>query len=454
MARVSHGLTAVAAVLLTGCLGTSVSVWQPAELDQQPFNDTVCTNSHIPVGPSDADMVRQDQEIELLVTAGIGCIRFDVLWREIEPQKGQFEFAAYDTVVEKLSRAGLDILALVTYATPWATVDESDSSIAPEDFGRFAGAVADRYAGTISYYEVWNEPNWVFWRPEPDPDVYGALFLQAATDIRAADPEAQVVIGGTFSIPGMLEDRLWGFLYDTADAHPQIGRAMDILSYHPYTQFQQAAPETGKDSDVQPSLVRMTNQIRAFADAVGGPQRLWNTEAGWSSDLVGERDQALYRVRALLISAWLGVERFHMFNAVDGDPDKGVPLEAERHYGMVYYDVDPTDGQTNLPKPAYTAVSRLLNLARGTAVVRDPGFSDIPDDDGSFLVSLAAPGRLVQIAWHSDPGSDERRELQPPAGWTFDHAVRVLDGTDVPRPPDDVYAIGEDPLAVTFVIAD
>ncbi len=60
---------------------------------------------------------------------------------------------------------------------------------------RFARAVAERYGDTFTYYQVWDEPNIApHWGAKgADPVDYLGLLREAAVNIRAADPGAQIV---------------------------------------------------------------------------------------------------------------------------------------------------------------------------------------------------------------------------------------------------------------------
>jgi polysaccharide biosynthesis protein PslG len=59
-----------------------------------------------------------------------------------------------------------------------------------------AGLAAQRYAGKVGAYEIWNEPNAApYYGPQPDPAGYTELLKAAYPAIKAADPDA-TVIGG------------------------------------------------------------------------------------------------------------------------------------------------------------------------------------------------------------------------------------------------------------------
>src|SRR5205085_2459864 len=64
---------------------------------------------------------------------------------------------------------------------------------------RYDGDGLDDAPGSprMAYWEVWNEENIaLFWPTKPDAAEYSALLKATAQTIRAADPNAKVVLGG------------------------------------------------------------------------------------------------------------------------------------------------------------------------------------------------------------------------------------------------------------------
>lgn len=450
LSRISLAIT----LLASGCTVAPDAPWRPLRYSDHPFNATVCVSSHLELGSSPAAVAERAFEIEMLKRLGIGCIRRDFIWKEIEPKRGEFHFENLDRARDELDAAGIEVLALLAYSNPWAEqIEGNDSSIDPADYAAFGRAVATHFRGRVRYYEIWNEPNWVFWRPDPDPVAYGVLFKATATAIREADADARIVLGGTFSLPGMLAGRVWDFVYDVADAHPDIGDYFDILSYHPYTEFQVKAPEAGVEGDERhPSLVQMTRAIeRAGQDIYGGGKPIWNTEAGWASSNVGDDNQALYIVRALLLSAYLGVERFHVYTTFDGNPAHApAGLPAEAWYGFLGWDPDPVTGETAAIKPAYRAIENLLTLTQGLRVVLDPDVSQAPDtEEDVFRVSLGDETKLISFFWRATASGVARTiSAEPPAGWRLSSARYLLSQQDA---AGTSFILGGDPLAVTYV---
>ena len=153
------------------------------------------------------------RELKVLRAAGVGLVRQEFNWAEFEPLDpdehpdiGQDAWVKYDQIVAAAGDAGVEILARLDRAPSWATpgfdpranpwmqAPPADNA----DFAAFAGQLAARYRGKISYYQVWNEPN-LFgeWGGNPpNPAEYLAMLRAVGKAIRAADPEARIVLAG------------------------------------------------------------------------------------------------------------------------------------------------------------------------------------------------------------------------------------------------------------------
>ena len=128
-------------------------------------------------------------------------------WNRLESRKGWFEWAKFDQAVE-VARAHNDhvlgsprVLGHVGLSAP-ASVPAADRAYYPPtsnaDFAAYATAVVHRYKDRIHVWEIWNEENSsIFWRPAPSASAYAKLLKAAYAAIKAEDPTATVVMGGT-----------------------------------------------------------------------------------------------------------------------------------------------------------------------------------------------------------------------------------------------------------------
>src|SRR4029453_4322061 len=111
-----------------------------------------------------------------------------------------FRMGEADGVGAAAEAVGLRVLFILGYGNPLhgppqAVVDEAGRRA----FAAFAAAAAPRCGGRGHRWEVWNEPNHVFfWNGpgvRPDPVQYAALVRAAVAAIRAADPHGEILIG-------------------------------------------------------------------------------------------------------------------------------------------------------------------------------------------------------------------------------------------------------------------
>jgi hypothetical protein len=175
---------------------------------------------------------------------GVGWVRFDIEWNNVQRRGPRtFDFVDYDRVVRAVVGHGLRPLAILDYTPEWARSSEcTDSPVcrprSSTEFATFAGIVATRYAGAgLRTWEIWNEPNLTqFYRPKPDPVSYAGLLRAAYAAIKAADPGAMVISGGTSPTQTAHDGstiRASDFL--TAVYAAGGKNSFDAVAHHPYT---------------------------------------------------------------------------------------------------------------------------------------------------------------------------------------------------------------------------
>jgi hypothetical protein len=254
---------------------------------------------------SDAKLAKRLDDIK---TLGATWIRVDFTWPAIQPDNPrEYHWQLYDHVVKAATTKHLKILAVVGYTPPWAREPQcaaleknnetSAQKCAPrsnDEFGRFAGAIAKRYAGqSIRGWEIWNEPNlsgyWKTAQPDRkvfvDPKAYAGIANAAAAQIRRYNPDSAVVTGGLSpmfepSYPaGMRQSDYLAQLLPRLNAH-----LFDGVSIHPYTW-----PVLPSKQAVYNAFYTVDNgkpeyNLRTvMADAGWGNKEIWGTEFGAST---------------------------------------------------------------------------------------------------------------------------------------------------------------------------
>jgi len=115
------------------------------------------------------------KSLELARDGGYKWIRQDFAWNDIEISgKGIYTdtrnpgmvvnaWDKYDFIVDEANKYGMQIMARLDSPPVWARMpgdDVQQYTKGPpnnnDDFGDFAAAVAQRYVGKVSYFQIWN----------------------------------------------------------------------------------------------------------------------------------------------------------------------------------------------------------------------------------------------------------------------------------------------------------
>jgi len=172
---------------------------------------------------------------------GLGAtwVRFDIPWAATERMRGVYDWSRYDAIVDLALVRGLRPLVILDYNNPlYSGKAEMKAAVRTSanraGFAAWARATAAHFAGRVTAYEVWNEPNHAyFWQPKPRASEYAALLRAAYPAVKAGDPSA-LVIGGAMAVGGSVSfvppvDFLTGMYSAGARGY------FDALSDHPST---------------------------------------------------------------------------------------------------------------------------------------------------------------------------------------------------------------------------
>lgn len=229
--------------------------------------------------------------------AGVGIVRMDFLWQDIEPEPGKFEFDKYDHIVDLLTRNNIEVLGLLNYSVGWASVDGRWNS-PPKDnklFIDYAVKVVRRYKNKVKYWEVWNEPDSViYWAKQDRLKSYSELLKVTYKAIKEIDPGCKVLNGGLASGPAGVN-----CLYETGAKD-----YFDIMNIHIFQSPLQARAEN--------IIISHLEAARKLMNKHGDENKnIWITEIGcpgvkpgvqtknwWLGDNPDEETQALWVEKA------------------------------------------------------------------------------------------------------------------------------------------------------------
>jgi hypothetical protein len=362
---------------------------------------------------------------EFLDELGVVWLRGTFNWSEIEPEKDRWDFSKYDDLVERSGAAGKKVLAILAYDVPWIHEDKRDRrAVSGEQlpyYLRYVEEVVRRYRGKIQAYEIWNEPNWLFWKGRKE-DFY-ELSRAAAAKIREIDPDAIIAAGAFNRVP---KNFIRGMFRSGAM------EAIDAVSFHPY------------DISPQGSL-RLYDRFRKTLEEQGYTGDIWVTEigyptGGWYPTRVSESRLPGYVVKTLAGLAVRGAKIccwYQLFNP-HNQGESPSPLDSELYFGLAYPDYRLKKGAA-----AYALCGRYL---AGTEY--RPGLPQrdrIPPSVESLC--FRGPGRNTLILWNR-AGIPLRLAVTLPGTGQRLHDIVSGGGQDLDE--QAVLRIGGVPIIITW----
>ena len=407
------GLGAVS-IGIAGALALLWYIWrQPAE--PVPFTDLNPYGANFFLA-REVEAWKQEKTLEMAQAAGIGWIKQQFSWEEIEPHnKWQYEWTKYDRIVELAERYGMEVIARLDRPPDWTRENNQFKTRPPDnlnDYGDFVHAFVERYRGRVRYLQIWNEPNlsaeWGFQRV--DAVAYVRMLKVAYQRAKEADPDI-VVLSAPLAIT--LEDASMRGNHNDLIFLEQMYEAgaadyFDILSANAFGL--DLPPEDPPSSNVL-NFRRVELQQEIMARYGDGDKAVWLNEYGWNAppasfpdeiltwERVTEAEQADFTVRGIAWARehwpWLGVVNIWYFRQV-GD----VPPEQPAYYFAM---VDPEFN----PRPVYHAVRQATQQqgAAGAGVSNGPpAMPSVPVYLlASLCVVLLAGGMALWRPWERRP---------------------------------------------------
>ncbi|HOX39525.1 MAG TPA: cellulase family glycosylhydrolase [Candidatus Brocadiia bacterium] len=328
------------------------------------------------------------RDLELMKASGIEMIRMDFTWTAIEREKGKYDFAACDQLLNDMDAMGIRCLMVIDYGN---SLYEEASPSREETRAAYARMVEDaarRYRGRNVIWEVWNEPNLPrFWQPIQNVDDYMALVKALVPAIRRGDPDSCVVAPACSGIAlGWLEEcfkRGMLELVDGVSVHPYRG-----IFYTPARNFFPKGGESRRklnEERLAPestiSEYRALNELMAKYKPDGRKVALLCGEWGYSTAWMSWEMQGAYMARSWLVNQYCGATVSIWYDWVDDGPD---PKATEDNFGTI---------NKGNPKPAYRAMHNLIAQLKGYRFV-----GRIPvgaSRDYAMLYSDGAKAKLV-----------------------------------------------------------
>ncbi|MCB0922825.1 MAG: cellulase family glycosylhydrolase, partial [Actinobacteria bacterium] len=210
---------------------------------------------------------------------GATTVRIDVSWRMLQPT-GPGAFDAWgarqvDAAINAAADRGLRPLVTLWMSPQWAT-GSADERTPPTTSGALAAwqdftqAMVERYGDRVDSWEIWNEPNHNDFMRGASPRAYAKVLRSANAGIKAADPSATVVFGGTQYV-----DVSW-----IRKVFAAGGTTYDVMGVHPYQGVADEAPEL-PDNGSMYRLGRVPALYSLMSKKGHAGRPIWFTEFGW-----------------------------------------------------------------------------------------------------------------------------------------------------------------------------
>lgn len=325
-------------------------------------------------------------EMQLLADSGVRWIRTDLVWLRTEVKKGQYDFSAYDRLLDHLERHRLRAILILDYGNPLYDGGFSPHTDAGRQaFARWAVAAVKHFHGRDIVWEMYNEPNILpFWTPRPNVDDYIKLAQTVGQAIHRVYPQ-EVIIGP--ALAGSVDKR---GRREFLEACFKAGLLEDwsAVSIHPY---RITRPET---------VARDYRQLRLLI-AQYAPQGkqvpIISGEWGYPSSTVWRQGkvidattQAKYLARQWLNNVANEIPLSMWYDWQNDGPD---PRDSEHNYGLIAYSDPQQKTPTYQTKSAYRAAQTLNTTLDGFQFNKRLAVGR-PDD----YVLLFSQGNQVKLA--------------------------------------------------------
>ena len=252
--------------------------------------------------------------LHMIQEAGFGWLRQEFPWEDIEIHtRGDFgdrrtdrnsdgvldandevdAWAKYDQMVNLTDEYGLRMTVRLSNPPNWAQTNKHESiadNYAPpddvQDFVNYAVAVATRYKGRISHYQIWNEPNlYPEWGENfVEPARYVDMLCRIHDALKAIDPNIVIIsaaLGPTVSLDGKQGYQDVVFLQNMYDLG--AARCFDVLAAQGYGLY--SGPTDQRQRVTTVGYTRHIFYRDIMVSNGDGHKPIWISEAAWNAIL-------------------------------------------------------------------------------------------------------------------------------------------------------------------------
>jgi hypothetical protein len=252
----------------------------------------------------EVEVAKRERSLQMISDAGFTWIRQPFTWSDIEIHaKGDFEdrrnepyrsaWDKYDNIVDLAGRYDLNIIARLGAPPAWAHAGYADlGDFGPpadfEDFADFVEALAERYKGRITHWQIWNEPN-IFpeWgNQHANPEDYARLLCLAHERLKRVDPNNVVIAaalaptigqdGGGYPGGGLDDLIFFQRMYQAS-----AGECFDVAAAQGYGLF--SGPYDQRTNPLQTNVARHVLMRDVMVRNGDAAKPIWLSEVNWNA---------------------------------------------------------------------------------------------------------------------------------------------------------------------------
>lgn len=349
----------------------------------KPLSSAQITHSKMGIGfeKLDRNVFDPEKAYDKVAAIGVKWIRLQSGWARTEKEKGVYDFAWLDAIVDELIGRGLQPWIDLCYGNGLYTPEANryfgavgcvpnNSQEALDAWKAYVRALVKRYRGKVSCYEVWNEPDgkWC-WKKGPDGAEYGRFVRDTAEAVHQADKDAKV-FGGVICLRDLK------FVNDALQAG--MAGNIEALTFHEYT-------------PTEVTLKERVDALRALCASYDPNIRIVQGESGSQSSSRGAgamrgaawtpRKQAKQLLRHAVADLMNEVEFTSYFSCMDmiealnGTTDDKQSYLDYGYFGVLGADFDENGFASGAytEKPSYYAYQNLCAL-----LSEDPALVTLP----------------------------------------------------------------------------
>lgn len=398
-----------------------------------PATNAWARENHKPLGVHLDNYSLTRDQVEAAQQTGCGLVRLAVPMEHfLEPEES--DWAVLDQVISRLSRAGLEVLPVLTAKSPII-----------EFYTPFCESFAQRYAKTLRYYQLLDNVNYSIGLSSQQ---YADLVSQSRAAILRADADALIVCGGIRGVDLTYLDLL--------EAQGAM-RTIDILAFNLYPTEQ--GIESYSFRRREHSLPYMEQAV-AWADQRG--KAVWVTQFGVSTSYteagVDQTTQAAMYTRGALYLGWLGAERVIFASIQDTDPKYEVPsmccglIDVAGQPKASFYTLQSLNHAVSGAYhvvPGFQVSAWLYQRPDATDMLMAAELMDIPE--AGALTEFRVFGIAVYGFWFYAPAAEEYRMIYWLGRDTAYPTLVTLNLMDRGLTPEQRYILlGEQPGPVEY----